>query len=188
MTHRSLSIVLSIILCSWASTSRATFMPTNFTGVNAFREFQTEIPEMGREKELCISPCFEGGALAYIEKFIFRKPNSSPGLLFPEVFVVTHHTQDLVHNLKQKQKQKQKRKRQHKQHFPPLFTPSLPDVIQEFSGLEFPGETAKELPPGPANTGLAEQSDSANQVPTPATLALFVLGLAVLGCSRRGKV
>lgn len=161
---RRIVIALSVLLCSLASTSQASFMQTSIQGGNPFQAALSGLAMPGQERELCISPCYSQDLGQYIAQLIssvqYSAPPSLPNL-FTKPATVSHPKHVRVPNL------------------------NPGHLSSKLTGPEVPTTNEKELPF--IQTRLLSKASSTNKVPAPATLALFGLGLAGLGCSRRKK-
>lgn len=170
---RKVFAALTIMLLGCTAESQAGFMQPLFAGLSPFEARKLGFSPPSSQSQLCISPCFsvEGyiadSVFAARNDFVNFSPRSFPGL-FPHGLIYTDAGQT----------HQKKRKRKHDRKTSPMTDPVfLPSADPQLT------ETNDAPPPG-GETGLFVQAIEVNQVPVPATLALFGLGLAALGWSR----
>ena len=178
------AFTLSILICSWSAASHAGFVQPLFSAVTPVQAQKLGFSPPSLERTLCISPCFSLGVEAYIGDAIFMAGNGASDL-FTGLLPKPNPKSDLKSGPKSGPKSKPDRN--------PSLNPD-PDLDPTFGLFPFnrwsitpnsSGSGEEELPV--VTTGELSQLASVNPVPVPATLALFGLGLAGLGWSRRKK-
>lgn len=99
MTRR-VNIALSILFCTWATTSQAGPMRTVFPWDNGLQRYLATPVAEGMERGLCISPCFSGGLIRYVAEYIANSPvivqKLSPVFL-PRVFLYPYPPVKPIH-------------------------------------------------------------------------------------------
>lgn len=171
---RKVFTALTIMLFGWTAESQAGFMQPLFAGSSPFEGKELGFSAPSSQGQLCISPCFSMGIGGCIADNIFAarndflsfSPRSFPNL-FPGVFRLPEPV----------------RKPKHKPEDRDDDANDDPVVIALVTNPLTETDTG-ESPLLHAEDELMTQSIEVNQVPSPATLALFGLGLAALCWSR----
>jgi len=189
---RKTTAALAFMFCSWTLESQAGFMPPLFSGMSPFdgKSLGFSLPE--KDRKLCISPCFSMGTGGYIAEYIFVarndladfSPRFFPGLL-PEGFIYpVQSPKDISqHKNKHEDKHEDKNKDKHKDK---RKNNSSEDILPPPTGPQITDTNG--APPPDAENRLFTAAAEVNQVPVPATLALFGLGLVGMAWSRRKTV
>ena len=174
MTRKAVTAI-AILFCSWTAESQAGFMQPLFAGVNPFEGIRAGSSLPSGARELCISPCFSLGAEGYIADTVFGARNdlvSFSPRFFPALFPWGSGLPQLSHKDKDKPADGQN---DNSGNIPGVLPPATPELTDTGTGGS---------PPPFVENRLLAPTSGVNQVPSPATLTLFGLGLAALGWSR----